>query len=62
MSIDTIEIDDTVAFKANGQYGPIEDRGVVVAAYKNGIIKVQCGGNIYKLPVSNAYVLSKGDC
>ena len=44
----TPEIGDTVVFKAQGQYGEVTGDGVITEVFKNGNIKVEMGGLVYR--------------
>lgn len=44
----TPEIGDTVTFTAQGQYGSVSGDGEITQVFKNGAIKVEMGGQIYK--------------
>ena len=60
MSIDTIEVDDTVEFVMECKYGYVQDRGVVSRVFKNGNIEVIWQGKKYRVQAGDARMLSKG--
>lgn len=43
-----VEIDDTVAFAAESEYGIVQGEGKVVRTFKNGKIVVELGGKKYE--------------
>lgn len=61
ISVDKIELDDTVIFKLRLAYGEMyTGRGKVIAVYKNGNVDVNEDGHLRKVPASDCTVLSKG--